>query len=178
MRFIVNSNTMRRKKIAKKYVHNSFHLTYLLYLPLIFFLVMYMWAISVRTARLQTKNLAEQQRQLFENPPRQGNITYLVKEGDTLQSIAEEFDISTNTIIWANDLKSDKLRVGTVIIIPPITGVVHIVQNGDTIESIARQYNASPEDIRNYPYNRFSEDKPFPLIVGEPLYVPYGEKKL
>ena len=174
--FIVNSNTMRRKKIAKKYVHNNFHLTYLLYLPLIFLLVVYMWSISVRTATKQTKTLAEKQRQLFENPPRQGNITYLVKEGDTLESVAQEFEISLNTIRWANNLPSDKLQVGSIIIIPPITGVVHIVQSGETIESIAKKYYASPDDIRNYPYNRFSEDEPFPLIVGEPLYVPYGRK--
>ncbi len=167
---------MRRKKKAKKHVHNYFHLTYLLYLPLIFLLVIYMWAISVRTARQQTRYLADYQRQQLENPPRQGNITYRVKEGDSIQSIAEEFEISQDTIRWANDFQNDELIIDSIIIIPPITGVVHVVQIGDTIESIAKKYQADPDDIRNYPFNRFSDDEPFPLIVGEPLYIPYGRK--
>lgn len=167
---------MSRKLKRKPHVHNYFHLTYLLYLPLIFLLVMYMWTISVRTAQKQIKDLADQQRQFEENPPRQGNITYRVQAGDTLESIAEDFSISPDSIRWANEFTSDALVIDSIIIIPPITGVVHTVKIGETIESIARKYQADPDDIRNYPFNRFSEDKPFPLIVGEPLYVPYGKK--
>lgn len=166
----------RKTKISKSHVHNYFHLTYLLFLPVILVFVIYMWGISIRTARTQIKNLADQQRDFITNPPRQGNITYRVMEGDTVASLAQEFSISKNTIIWANNLTSEELKPGTIIIIPPITGVVHIVKRTDTVESIAEQYHVNPEDILNYPYNRFSDDKPFPLIIGEPLYVPYGRK--
>lgn len=137
---------------------------------------MYMWAISIRTARQQIRFLADQQMQLEVNPPREGNITYRVQEGDTLESIAEDFEISADSIRWANDLQSDELIIDSIIIIPPITGVVHIVEPGETIESIARKYQADPDGIRNYPFNRFSNDEAFPLMVGEPLYVPNGRK--
>lgn len=167
---------MRTKMKKKPHVHNYFHLTYLLYLPLIFILVMYMWAISVRTAREQIKTLADIDR--FEEATlRQGNITYRVQAGDTIDSVAMDFNISPDTIRWANEnLYSDELIVDSIIIIPPITGVVHIVKHGESVESIARKYKANPDAIRNYRYNRFSDDVAFPLIVGEPLYIPGGVK--
>ena len=30
---------------------------------------------------------------------------YVVRKGDTVAQIAEMFDVSANTILWANDLK-------------------------------------------------------------------------
>lgn len=169
---------MRKKKNKKPFRHNYFHLTYLLYLPIIFALAMYIWSLSVTTAREQIRNLALRERIRNENlaTARQGNITYRIQQEDTIQSIAEDFEISPDTIRWANDLTSDELIIDSIIIIPPITGVTHIVKYGDTIEGIAQKYKVEPEAILNYEFNRFSDDKAFPLIVGEVLYIPYGKK--
>ncbi len=137
---------------------------------------MYIWSISIRTAREQIKNLAYRERIQNENPARQGNITYRVQPEDTIQSISKDFKISVDTIRWANNLNSDELIVDSIIIIPPITGVTHVVKYGDTIGGIANKYKVEPEAILNYEFNRFSDDEAFPLIVGETLYIPYGRK--
>ena len=38
---------------------------------------------------------------------------YTVHEGDTLSTIAEMFDVSVNTIVWANDLQGKKIHPAT-----------------------------------------------------------------
>lgn len=76
--------------------------------------------------------------------------TYAVEEGDTLQSIAAKFNISVNTIKWANDLIGDTVAVGKVLDILPRSGVVYVVKSGDSIESIADKYKASASAITTF----------------------------
>jgi len=106
--------------------------------------------------------------------PRDKIIDYKVNEGDTLASIAKKFDISVETIKWANDLKSDTIKVNQILKIPPITGVVHKVKSGDNIYSIAKKYNVDPQKIVNFPFNDFVDMDTFTLAVGQVLYVPDG----
>jgi surface antigen len=74
--------------------------------------------------------------------------TYTVASGDTLESIANKFNISLDTILWTNDISAgDTLRVGMILRIPPVSGVVHKVVNGDTISEIARFYSVDADDI-------------------------------
>ena len=75
---------------------------------------------------------------------------YTVQPGDTVASIAEKFNISTNTVKWANDLTSDNLRVGSSLDILPRDGIVYTVQSGDTIASIAEKYRGSASVITTY----------------------------
>ncbi|MFN4212765.1 MAG: LysM peptidoglycan-binding domain-containing protein, partial [Microgenomates group bacterium] len=65
--------------------------------------------------------------------PRDKIENYRVRGGDTLESIAKRFDISVDTIKWANDLKSDTIKPGQVLKIPPVTGIVHKVSPGETV---------------------------------------------
>lgn len=52
--------------------------------------------------------------------PRSTAITYTVQEGDTLTSIAEEFEVSQDAIIEANNLANpDAIQAGQQLIIPP-----------------------------------------------------------
>jgi len=67
-------------------------------------------------------------------------ISYTVKAGDSVDSVAAENGISKNTIKWANNLTSDTLIVGSVLKILPFDGVLHAVKAGDTIDSIAAKY--------------------------------------
>ncbi len=56
--------------------------------------------------------------------------------------------MSTDAILWANDLeKNDELKIGQVLKIPPVSGVVHTVVSGDTISVIASKYKVSVPDI-------------------------------
>ncbi len=71
---------------------------------------------------------------------------YEVREGDTLSQIAKMFDVSVNTIRWANDL-SGTIRPGQILVILPVTGITHKVKNGGTISDVAKIYNADVREI-------------------------------
>lgn len=96
---------------------------------------------------------------------------YEVKKGDTLATVAKLFNVSKNTIIWANDLKSEKLTPGDTLVILPITGVKHTVKNGDTVATIAKKYKGDVDDIAKY--NGIAPDAK--LAVGDVIIVPEGE---
>ncbi len=106
--------------------------------------------------------------------PRDQVISYKVQEGDTLNKIASKFDISIETIEWANDLKSDTLSLNQELKIPPVTGIVHKVREGETVQSIAKKYRTDPQNIVNFPFNDFSDMDTFALNVGQTLIVPDG----
>jgi LysM repeat protein len=96
---------------------------------------------------------------------------YKVQSGDTVSGIAEKFDISVNTVLWANDLRRDsKLKVGTSLIILPISGVKYTVKSGDTLQSIALKYKGDAKEI--VAYNDLPGDK---IKVGDEIVIPDGE---
>lgn len=107
------------------------------------------------------------------NSPAQDQILiYKVKEGDTPASIAENFGISLNTLLWANSIRNPRLiRIGDELIILPVTGVQYEVRKGDTIESIAKQFKGDAEEIISF--NGLVIDEP--LMVGTALIIPDGE---
>lgn len=116
--------------------------------------------------------------------------TYIVQKGDVLSAIAEKFGISTDTIRWSNGIIGDYLKVGQVLEILPINGVIHIVKGGDSISSIASKYQASEQDIYDInwldskdlkedqellvPDGRMPQPKPIikPTVVAAPTYIP------
>ena len=105
--------------------------------------------------------------------PKNGTIsTYVVREGDTLSSIAKLFDVTSNTILWANsDLpRGSALRVGQTLVILPVTGVKYTVKKGDTLASIAKKYKGDVTEIASY--NGVEDSS---LVVGTELIVPDGE---
>lgn len=98
--------------------------------------------------------------------------TYIVEPGDTLSTIAQKFNVSQNTIRWANslDIKST-LRVGQRLLILPVTGVRHTVVRGDTLASIAKKYKADTTEVARY--NGLSVGDS--LTIGQIIIVPDGE---
>jgi len=95
---------------------------------------------------------------------------YVVRKGDTLSEIAQLFGVSTNTIIWSNDIKNGVIREGQELVILPISGVRHVVKKGDTLQSIAKQYKADLNDILSY--NSIASDAK--IIVGDTIIIPDG----
>ena len=82
------------------------------------------------------------------------NITYIVKKGDTLYSIATLYGVSINDLKNSNNLSSDILSIGQEIKIPSGESIItpseddiinedntYIVQRGDTLYSISRKFN-------------------------------------
>ena len=91
---------------------------------------------------------------------------YVVRKGDTLGEIAEMFGVSTNTIVWANNIKASSIKEGQELVILPISGVRHVVKSGDTIKSLATKYKADFDDILSY--NGLATDakiKPGDIVV-------------
>ncbi|HVY68257.1 MAG TPA: LysM peptidoglycan-binding domain-containing protein, partial [Patescibacteria group bacterium] len=66
---------------------------------------------------------------------------YQTQPGDTLQSIAQNFGISQQTIMWANKLTSQTIKPGWQLIILPTDGVLVQATNNDTLPDIAHRYN-------------------------------------
>jgi len=106
--------------------------------------------------------------------PRDTAITYTVERGDTLSTIAQKYQISQDTIRWANNLTDDSLTVGDTLKILPVTGVQYKVQSGDTVYSIAKKFNTDAQGIVDFPFNTFADNETFALVVGELLIVPNG----
>jgi murein DD-endopeptidase MepM/ murein hydrolase activator NlpD len=102
-------------------------------------------------------------------------IDYKVRSGDTLASIAKNFNVSVDSIKWSNDLKSDIIKPGQILKIPPDDGIVHKVAVGENVYSIAKKYNVSAQNIVNFPMNEFTDYNTFALAVGQYIFVPGGK---
>lgn len=98
-------------------------------------------------------------------------IEYVVESGDTLSSIAVEFDISLNTILWANDLSSTTIKVGQELIILPISGVLYSVKKNDTLGGIAKIYKGNVGEI--IAFNGLSNEGD--IFIGDILIIPNGK---
>jgi len=97
---------------------------------------------------------------------------YVIRKGDSLSQIAKMYDVSVNTILWANDMKKgDSLKERDVLIILPVSGVKHIVAKGQTLKSIAQKYKVDIIDIADF--NDISTN--VKLSVGDELIIPDGE---
>ncbi len=108
--------------------------------------------------------------------PRADILDYKVESGDTLASISKKFGVDADSIKWLNPGLSDKkVKVESVLKIPPVVGVVHRVKNGETVYSIAKKYNVSAQAIVDFPFNEFTDDETFALAIGQQIIVPDGE---
>ncbi len=112
---------------------------------------------------------------------RGGEITrHVVKEGETLTSIAQLYGLQANTIQWANNLeKNPKLKPGQELDILPIDGIRHKVARGETIFSIGKKYGLDESEVQkivDYPFNEFLNDETFELATGQWLVVPDAVK--
>lgn len=97
--------------------------------------------------------------------------TYKVKDGETLGGIATKFNISKNTILYANTtIKNNTLKVGQTLIILPVDGLSYTIKKGDTLSSIAKVFKADTNDIAEY--NDISLSKG--LVAGDVIIVPGG----
>lgn len=97
---------------------------------------------------------------------------YVVRPGDTLSDIAEMHNVSVNTVVWANNLKSTKdVHVGDTLIILPISGVKRTIVKGDTLKSLAARYGADANEIAQFN----GLDPAAGLAVGTTIIIPGGE---
>jgi murein DD-endopeptidase MepM/ murein hydrolase activator NlpD len=73
---------------------------------------------------------------------------YIVKNGDTLWSIANAFDLDVNTLFGCNKVsEGDILKVGAVVKVPNQDGIFVTVKSGQTVDKLAKEYSIYPEAI-------------------------------
>lgn len=80
------------------------------------------------------------------------SITYIVKKGDSLYTIAKKYNTSVSEIVNLNNLANNNLQVGQNLKIPgndTIPSSTYTVKSGDTLYSIAKKFNISVDSIKS-----------------------------
>ena len=101
------------------------------------------------------------------------NNVYVVKKGDTLWSIANNFNVSVNDLKNANNKSNNSLSIGEQLIIPGkstgenVSTTIYTVKSGDNLYSIARRYNVTVNEIKSL--NNLSSNL---LSIGQKLSIP------
>ncbi len=99
---------------------------------------------------------------------RKETIKYVVRSGETLNTLANDFGITALTLKYANNLSTTAVRTGQELRIPPIDGLYITIKRGDTLSSLANRYKVSMDDIQKY--NGLTADDS--ITTGQELLIP------
>lgn len=96
---------------------------------------------------------------------------YVVRQGDTLYSIGQQFNLTVDELKRLNNLLGTTLSIGQQLIIseqeePPMMPQTYNVQSGDTLYSIARKFGLTINELKDK--NNLISDE---LFVGQILEV-------
>ena len=95
----------------------------------------------------QMLNLKQQQAE--------NDTEYIVESGDTLYSISKKFNIAIDDIKRINNLTSDTLTIGQILLFKEqdknndLDYIEYIVKKGDNLYAIAKEYNVTQQEIMN-----------------------------
>lgn len=109
--------------------------------------------------------------------PTYKTIQYTVQKGDSPWSIAQQFGLQPETILWANDglsASAGSLRPGATLNILPVDGVLHTAREGDTLERLERLHGAPAQEILEFPGNEFDLTQEPELQIGQQIIIPNG----
>ena len=113
------------------------------------------------------------QRDAIERTPR--IIEHVVVANETISSIADKYNLTTNTLLVCNGLTSKSvLSIGKKLYFPSVDGVVHTVKSGDSIWSIGKAYGISQSAI----VSANGLEDASSLKVNQKLIIPGATKKL
>ncbi|WP_160647875.1 LysM peptidoglycan-binding domain-containing protein [Chengkuizengella marina] len=96
---------------------------------------------------------------------------YIVKPGDSLNSISIQYNVPIDTLIIINNISDpDNIYIGQMLIVPivPETGEYHIVVPGDTLTKIAEYYTVNRSELMRI--NGLTD--PNKIRVGQVLMLP------
>jgi len=92
-----------------------------------------------------------------------GDTIYMIRQADTMESIAKRFKVNAEMVALVNQLNVHKLTPGQKIIIPthPIMtanrdtlkkslpeNTIYMVKRGDTVENVAKKFKVSATQLR------------------------------
>ena len=101
------------------------------------------------------------------------NNVYVVKKGNTLWSIANNFNVSVSDLKKINNKSNNSLSIGEQLIIPGkstdenVSTTIYTVKSGDNLYSIARRYNVTVNEIKSL--NNLTSNL---LSIGQKLSIP------
>jgi LysM repeat protein len=101
---------------------------------------------------------------------------YTVRDGEDIYAIARKFNISADELRWSNPAnltRTDLVKAGDQLMIPPIQGIVVLVKPNDTLQTIAAAYKVDPQAIVDFNYLRAAT-----INSGDVLVVPNGRGPL
>lgn len=94
--------------------------------------------------------------------------SFVVKPGDTLSQISEEYGVSDETLISFNGIEDARLiQPGMKLLIPNLNGILYRVRAGDTLDGIAKEYKLDPKAITEV--NRLTSTT---LVPNQRLFLP------
>jgi murein DD-endopeptidase MepM/ murein hydrolase activator NlpD len=108
----------------------------------------------------------------IENIPTSDQISvYVVREGDSLSQIARMFNVTTNTIVWANDIRNGSvIQEGQTLIILPVSGIRHTIAKGETVKAITLKYEGDYSEV--LAYNGLTLESV--VSPGDSVFIPGG----
>jgi surface antigen len=112
--------------------------------------------------------LAKQEVMSISQSIRRTISTHKVEAGDTLEKLGKEYNITTDTIKWANNLNGEP-TVGQELKILPVSGVSYTVQAGDTVEAVAAKFKGDVNAVRE-----FNDIDVKGLAAGTEVIIPDG----
>jgi N-acetylmuramoyl-L-alanine amidase len=95
--------------------------------------------------------------------------TYVTQTGDTVASIASKFGVTSNSILWSNNLTGSNVAPNQTLVIPPVNGIVYTVKASDTPASLATKFSANQAQIVAY-----NDAELAGLQAGEQIIIPNG----
>lgn len=99
-------------------------------------------------------------------------VEHEVKEGETLLEISKKYNISLESVKFANNLTANTVTPGQILKIPPVDGTLHTVAAGDTLEKLSKRYNVPIQTIVDFNYI----DSPYILVEGQVLAIPDAQR--
>jgi len=99
---------------------------------------------------------------------------YTVRDGEDLYAIAKKFNLTADEVRWSNAdrlTKTDLVKPGDQIMVPPIPGIVVTVKPTDTVQALAAAFKVDIQAIVDFNYLR----DPDHLVAGAVLVVPNGQ---
>lgn len=160
------------RKIQIKNIHKIKYFDYIVFIVLSIILT----TTSIAIASKQLNNPAFA-RELSDNTPDSApkleSISYTIKDGDTIASIAAAYNLKASTITASNNLSATSaLKAGQTLAFPSMNGVYYVIQSGDTLWDLSSLNNVDVDEIVEL-NNLDSADM---LTLGKKIFVPDVEK--
>lgn len=96
---------------------------------------------------------------------------YVVRQGDTLQSIAVQFGVSAARLAYDNEIAEETLVVGqALIVLKP--ELIYTIENGDTLQSIAEKFQTTILQLQRNNSYLLNEDF---LLPGRQIVIFYQD---